>query len=567
MSDPTPASTPASGVSPEAPSEAATVDTAPFDPQRPLGNLALSLSGGGYRAAAFHLGTMRLMDRVGLLPSVVGLSTVSGGTICGMAWVVSLIEGRPFGQFYDQFSKYLIGNNVIAEALEGLTSNRDHSSHAWASLIGAASDVYARPDLFGDRTFGDVLGAKGLQLEEGIFNSTEFHTGLDFRFRASARTRTILGNRNYPLPRAVAQHIRLADIVAASSCFPGGFEPLVFPQHFHWPAQFPLSAALGELGPDFDGGLPLMDGGIYDNQGVQSLLLAFEDSTATTLVISDVSARNTEMYNVPATPVSRGWLTLNGVFWIGRLLFALAVTAALVLGWHGWKTARDGTWSPEDYLLYLVPGLLSAGVAGGLWWVHRRLKDVNRLLENTVEVEAWASFKKLTTPEFTQMLVLRITSLLALTSSIFMARIRRLVFGRVFEEKNFEKRRISNLIYSMARNQPALFEAHPWLRPSPDLVSLAQTAERMPTTLWFTAPSQFNTQALAGEATCCFVLLRHLVEDREGQWEQPGAPLHDLYTRLREEWDGFNGATAAADAVDASAPPAMPTGPSIWGAT
>ncbi|HEX2211456.1 MAG TPA: patatin-like phospholipase family protein [Longimicrobium sp.] len=569
MSEPAPASTPSSGRSSAAAAETATTsaigDEAPFDPERPLGNLALSLSGGGYRAAAFHLGTMRLMDRVGLLPSVVGLSTVSGGTICGMAWVVSLIEGRTFGDFYDRFSKYLISNNVIAEALDGLTRDRDHASREWASLIHAASDVYARPNLFGDRRFGEVLGASGLQLEEAIFNSTEFHTGLDFRFRRSDRPRTILGNRNYPLPRSVAQHIRLADIVAASSCFPGGFEPLVFPQDFDWPAKFPLQQALGELGPKFGGGLPLMDGGIYDNQGVESLLMAFNDSTATTLIISDVSARNTEMYNVPANPSKRGWLTLNGVFWTGRLLFVLALLSAIVLTVHGIRLIREGEWRPENLLLYGVPGVLAAGVAGALWWLHRRLREGNQMLASTIDVQAWASFRRLTIPEFQQMLTLRVTSLLALTSSIFMARIRRLVFGRVFDDRNFEGRRISNLIYSMARNQPALFEKAPWLRPGPALVSLAETAEAMPTTLWFTEPSQFTVQCRAGEATGCFVLLRHLVEDKPGQWEEPGAPLHDLYLRLREAWDGFNAGTP----VEAAPPqgPAAQSGPSIWGAT
>jgi hypothetical protein len=306
-----------------------------------------------------------------------------------------------------------------------------------------------------------------------------------------------------------------------------------------------------------------MDGGVYDNQGIESLLLAFQDSTATTLLISDVSARNDEMYVMPPNPNRRGWLTLNGVFWIGRLLFVLALASAVVLGWHGWRSMRAGEWRPENMLLYLIPGLLAAGVAGGLWWAHRRLREGNQLLASSIDVHAWASFKKLTVPEFTQMLVLRVTSLLALTSSIFMARIRRLVFGRMFEDKGFAGKRISNLIYSMARNQPTLFENHPWLRPGPDMVTLAQTAERMPTTLWFTEPSQFDTQSRAGEATCCFVLLRHLVEDRKGQYESPGAPLHDLYTRLRAEWDAFNGAPAAAPAP----PQRTQTGPGIWGAT
>jgi predicted acylesterase/phospholipase RssA len=561
MSD-TPA-TPPSSVPPSQPSAAPATHTAAapaaFDPQRPLGNLALSLSGGGYRAAAFHLGAMRLMDRVGLLPSVVGLSTVSGGTICGMAWVVSLIEGKKFDDFYESFSRYLIDNNVIGEALEGLRDER--RSGEWASLIRAAADVYARDDLFGDRRFGDVLKAPGLQFEEAIFNSTEFHTGVDFRFRRSTTPGTLLGNRNYPLPREVAQHIRLADIVAASSCFPGGFEPLVFPQQFRWSNEYPLQSAVNDLGPEFKGGLPLMDGGVYDNQGVESLLISFHDSSATTLIISDVSARDTRMYDVPASPGSRGWVTLKWVWRLALVMVVLALASAGVLAWDGFQTARHGDWRPLDYLLYLVPGALAAGVGIGLWWARRRLKEANHLLEKTVDVEAWPSLKKLTVPEFTQMLALRISSLLALTSKVFMARIRRLVFTRVWDDSHYQGRRIANLIYAMTRDEPELFAAHPWLRPNARLVNLAQTAERMATTLWFTAPSEFTTQEQTGEATTCYVLLRHIVRNRAGQYEAPGAPLHDLFQRLRTEWDGFNAASAPA----APAAPAAPPKASVWG--
>lgn len=557
----TPASTASAAPVPDPPSAAPAPAAQPaaFDPGRPLGNLAISLSGGGYRAAAFHLGTLRLMDRVGLLPGVVGLSTVSGGTICGMAWVVSMIEGKTFAQFHDRFSRYLVNTNVIGEALEGLRDER--ASGQWASLIRAAAAVYARDDFLGDRRLGMVLEAQGLQLEEAIFNSTEFHTGLDFRFRRSDNPRAILGNRNYRLPRAVAQHVRLADVVAASSCFPGGFEPLVFPQQFRWTAQYPLQAALNDLGADFKGGLPLMDGGVYDNQGVESLLMAFQDSSATTLIVSDVSARNKEMYNVPATPGSRGFVTLAWVWRLALLLLVLALASAVVLAWSGWEAARSGDWRPRDYLLYLVPGFLAAGVGIGLWWARRRLREANRLLETTVDVEAWPSLKKLTVPEFTQMLALRVTSLLALTSSVFMARIRRLVFGRVWNDEAYRGRRIANLIYAMAKDEPALFAAHPWLRPSPSLVNLAQTAERMATTLWFNEPSQFTTQQNAGEATICFVLLKHIVQDHPGRYEADDAPLRPLYLRLRAEWDAFNGGAAPVADAAPSAPPKV----SIWG--
>ncbi|MBZ4416545.1 patatin-like phospholipase family protein [Myxococcus sp. RHSTA-1-4] len=507
----------------------------------PLGPLALSLSGGGYRAAAFHLGTLRFLDGVGLLPDVVGLSTVSGGTLTGLAWVVSQLDGKTFPEFYESYSAYLKRTNVIAEALAGLTSDREHDSHNWASLIRSAADVYALPDFLGDRRFGEVLGARGLRFQEVIFNSTEFHTGLDFRFRRSSDPGAILGNSNYKLPASVAQHVRLADVAAASSCFPGGFEPLVFPQQFHWSREFPLESALKELGPGFDGGLPLMDGGIYDNQGVDSLLMAFENSRPTpTLLISDVSTQETRMYDVPENPTKRGWVTLNGVSWMGWGLFFLALVSAVCLAWRGVEDVREGTWGPADTFLYLFPGVLTAAVAVALVWGRRRLDDVNALLRKQMDINAWPSFQKLTVLEFVQMLVLRGTSLLALTSSVFMKRVRGLIYSRVYQDPRFKDRRMSNLIYALTVNRPQLFSEHPWMKPGPHLVALAQQASQMPTTLWFTDASQFTTLESAGEATVCFVLLRHILQHHKGQYESEGLPLHGLFQRLRKEWAGFN---------------------------
>ncbi|BCH23245.1 hypothetical protein MesoLjLb_30300 [Mesorhizobium sp. L-8-3] len=47
----------------------------------------LALSGGGFRAAAFHLGVLRRLREVGLLAQVDMMSTVSGGSITGAYWV------------------------------------------------------------------------------------------------------------------------------------------------------------------------------------------------------------------------------------------------------------------------------------------------------------------------------------------------------------------------------------------------------------------------------------------------------------------------------------------------
>jgi predicted acylesterase/phospholipase RssA len=49
--------------------------------------LGLALSGGGSRAMAFHCGLLIALDDIGLLKKVNVLSTVSGGSVLGAAWM------------------------------------------------------------------------------------------------------------------------------------------------------------------------------------------------------------------------------------------------------------------------------------------------------------------------------------------------------------------------------------------------------------------------------------------------------------------------------------------------
>ncbi|MBK6634605.1 MAG: patatin-like phospholipase family protein [Chitinophagaceae bacterium] len=52
-------------------------------------NLGLALSGGGYRAAAFHVGTLKKLDELGILSKVNVLSTISGGSITGAYYCIN----------------------------------------------------------------------------------------------------------------------------------------------------------------------------------------------------------------------------------------------------------------------------------------------------------------------------------------------------------------------------------------------------------------------------------------------------------------------------------------------
>lgn len=45
--------------------------------------IGLALSGGGYRAAAFHLGVIRKLFELGLAENIKAISCVSGGSLVG----------------------------------------------------------------------------------------------------------------------------------------------------------------------------------------------------------------------------------------------------------------------------------------------------------------------------------------------------------------------------------------------------------------------------------------------------------------------------------------------------
>lgn len=51
------------------------------DLEFPHAKVGLCLSGGGFRASAFHLGVLKRFRELGLLSRVVLLSTVSGGSM------------------------------------------------------------------------------------------------------------------------------------------------------------------------------------------------------------------------------------------------------------------------------------------------------------------------------------------------------------------------------------------------------------------------------------------------------------------------------------------------------
>jgi hypothetical protein len=153
---------------------------------KPFGDIALCLSGGGYRAATYALGTLHMLDELNLLDDVKLLSTVSGGTFTGLCYATWQSEGKTFAEFYTDFSTYLRTTNAIDKALDDLYTTPSPSGSTDLSLIRSAAKSY-QECLLGKRTFKQLLEIAGenARFRELIFNATEFREGNSFRFRAS----------------------------------------------------------------------------------------------------------------------------------------------------------------------------------------------------------------------------------------------------------------------------------------------------------------------------------------------------------------------------------------------
>ena len=52
--------------------------------------IGLALSGGGFRASIFHLGVIRRLEELGIMPFVSVISSVSGGSIIAAYYVIEM---------------------------------------------------------------------------------------------------------------------------------------------------------------------------------------------------------------------------------------------------------------------------------------------------------------------------------------------------------------------------------------------------------------------------------------------------------------------------------------------
>jgi NTE family protein len=232
--------------------------SAKYLPEGEREGIALCLSGGGYRAALFHLGALRRLNELGTLARLDAVSAVSGGSILA-AFLAERVRPWPRSGAIENFDA------LIAHPFRQFTTKNirtlwilERAVRPWDSTVAVRTLVrrYCR----------DVSDLWLRELPERprfIFSATDMAFGVNWVFERQRMGDYQVGYHSpppddYPAGRAAA----------ASACFPPLFEPLPIGLE---PARF-AGGAPPLAGEDRNGlirGLRLTDGGVYDNMGLE----------------------------------------------------------------------------------------------------------------------------------------------------------------------------------------------------------------------------------------------------------------------------------------------------------
>lgn len=265
--------------------------------------VGLALSGGGYRAAAYHLGTLKKLHELGILEKVDVISAVSGGSIIAASY--GLHQGD-FKSFEDTFKKKL-NTSIIKEVITskrfgiitflfliffGFTIWLLFTKVAWLSyilLILALAVIFKYQfkifpiSEINERVYNKLFYQSSTlsdlcEVPLIAINTTNLDTGRPFTFSHSKMSDSTYEYPAKDKPKVdfVPENFPVSRAVASSTCVPFAFTPVTIDK-----AYFKDASAFGSIKP------MLIDGGVYDNQGIHKITQPKSSYECDIIIISD----------------------------------------------------------------------------------------------------------------------------------------------------------------------------------------------------------------------------------------------------------------------------------------
>jgi predicted acylesterase/phospholipase RssA len=545
-------------------------------------DIALSFSGGGFRAAAFSLGALSYLyraryDGVSLLSKVRFITSTSGGSFTNAFYAYSLHKGKKdfdFPHFYQQLREAIGEEELLKQAFEQLMGKTVWPEEGkQRNLINAFAKAYDNK-IFNGGTLGDLIeppadaahpdndGSWEPHLEKICLNTTELNNGLNFYFKASAKEQCVEAYGNGYLrfkDEPAIRKLKLSDIVAASSCFPAGFEPILFPADFVHAGNPDPEALIAciqydhnlptELAAITNGSFGLMDGGITDNMGLHALGIE-NDRRARPfdLMIScDVTSYFNKAYTIK-TGHDSWWkrrLTVQLILNAWKFSWVIFVACVVALCFGRFEVPA---------LLLLLPSLLF-GLA--FFFARQRLAALER-----ANTGAWSlafgyvrKLLRLPLSRLLPFLATRTSSTLKLVTDLFLKQARRDQYNSWFGGADHinrvlacliyefspvhEKRRLENLEERDGAWWPGMKGA---LTPSAKIQAYAEKARKMGTTLWFANQDKDRRDVIivTGQFTMCYNLIKQICRlEKEDPKFVSDRKVQDLKAFLLADWARF----------------------------
>lgn len=262
--------------------------------------IGLALSGGGFRATAYHLGTLKKLKEMNILDKIDVISTISGGSI----------TGAYYGLYGNNFEKFengtidIVKQNVLKHIL---TSSRFvviasilfillflilfllFTKYAWCSTViffltiyiiiknqyklfpvsKILNGIYSK-FFFSDKKLKDLNASPIIAI-----NATNIETGTPFTF---SKNKMSDSKYEYDKPPIIFKpdEFPISLAVSASTCVPFAFSPISIDKEF-----FINEDDYKKVKPS------LVDGGVYDNQGLHKLTQKGSSYECDIIIVSD----------------------------------------------------------------------------------------------------------------------------------------------------------------------------------------------------------------------------------------------------------------------------------------
>lgn len=223
--------------------------------------IGIALSGGGMRAAVFHLGILKCLAEEGLFSKIAHISSVSGASVC-----VGLIYGCNQGDWPND-------QTFVKDVLPAIRKDITEKEVQWTSL----ARLFVEPYYWDKKAnlLANVMDKKWklkccLQdlssYPRWTINTTAFETGKDFRISKQQMGDVESGFVHDP-------EFSVSHAMAASA----GFPVLIGPYKLKTKAYTWVDAQGTVIQPR-DRILHLWDGGVYDNMGLDPLFTIGDDT-------------------------------------------------------------------------------------------------------------------------------------------------------------------------------------------------------------------------------------------------------------------------------------------------